>query len=124
MEERQLSPFRPHLTQDEHILEWTRARTVHGQDGTRAVTDRRLFWCDEPLDAEAVEIVDYRRIYAVGANRQKCLLTVRTIRDGLLDNELASGDIYDDYAWQLMPKPTVTTAIGHHGYWHEGCGDA
>ena len=29
---------------------------------------------------------------------------VRAMREGLLETEVASGDIYDDYGWQLFPS--------------------
>ena len=104
IEQRRLSPFLPHLFENERILEWTTAKTLHGQEGTLAASNTRLFWCDEPLDTGAVEVFDYRRIHAVGAQRSKHFLIVRAIREGLLETEVASGDMYDDYGWQLFPS--------------------
>jgi hypothetical protein len=103
IEEQRLNPFLPHLFEGEKILEWITAKTLHGKEGTLAVSDTRLFWCDEPLDTGAVEVFDYRRIHAVGAKRSKHFLVVRAIREGLLEAEVASGDIYDGHGWQLLP---------------------
>jgi hypothetical protein len=103
IDERRLSPFRPHLLDGEQVLEWTTATNLHGQDGTLAVSGTRLFWCEEPLDAGAAEVIEYQRIYAVGASRKKCRLIVKSVRAGLLEAEIAQGDIYDDYVWQMFP---------------------
>jgi hypothetical protein len=104
IDQRRLSPFRPHLLEGEQVLEWTTAKNLYGQEGTLAVSGTRLFWCEEPLDAGAVEVIEYQRIYAAGASRKTCRLVIKSVRPGLLETEVAQGDIYDEYVWQLFPS--------------------
>jgi hypothetical protein len=111
MEERRLAPFGATLDQGETVIQYTPAKDQADDVYYLGATSRRLlwYWDGDPTD---VQSIPYTLVRAFGFDPDGGVLALRVARLDVLSSEMAAGDIYDEYLWQLYPSPMSAEVLG------------